>query len=72
MVSLTVKTESWDDDLSMSLKFFRRPVEIGTDDRGLTFQVVIRAIMYLSIPGIQPHQAIMAVAFLKCYYSSFI
>ena len=40
--------------LSSSLRFFNLPLGIGPNDRGPTLTVVIRATMYLPLPGTEP------------------
>ena len=37
-----------------SLRFFSLPREIGPNDRGPPIKVVIRATMYLPVPGFEP------------------
>ena len=47
-----------DDRLSTSLRFFNLPLGIGPNDIGSLFQVVIRATMYLPVPGIEPMSSV--------------
>ena len=53
-IPLTKRQRLKDDHLSTSLRFFSLPLGIGPNDRGPPFQVVIRATMYLRVPGIEP------------------
>ena len=51
---LTGRQRLKDDYLSMLWKFFSVPLGIGPNDRILPFYVVIRATMYLPLPGVGP------------------
>ena len=53
-IILTERQRIRDDHSSMSLRFFRMPLGIGSKDRGQQFEVVIQAIKYLPITGIEP------------------
>ena len=44
--------------LSTSLRFFSLPLGIGPNHRGLPFQVVIRATMYVPVAGIEPTSSV--------------
>ena len=53
-IPLTERQRLTDDNLSTSLRFFNLPLGIGPNDRGLPHLVVVRATMYLPVPGIDP------------------
>ena len=57
-IPLTERQRLKDDHLSMSLRFFNLPLGIGPYDRGLSFQVVIRATVYLPVSGIEPMSSV--------------
>ena len=52
-IPLTERQRLKDDHVSTSLRFFSLPLGIGPNDRGLPFEVVIRATMYLAVPRIE-------------------
>ena len=57
-IPLTERQRLKDDHLSTSLRFFNLPLGIGPNDRGPPFQVVIRATMYLPVPGFAPTSSV--------------
>ena len=53
-ILLTERQRVRDEYLSMSQEFFSLPLEIGPSDRGPSYEVAIRATMYLPVPGFEP------------------
>ena len=57
-IPVTERKTLKDDYLSMSLRFFNLQLEIGPNNRGLSFSVVIQATTYLPVPGIKPMSSV--------------